>query len=163
LDAVVKTTLALLLTLIGCLASAADPSRAFDYFAQTEIDGYTIKVGLIRSHPFLAEYKKFLTVTRQNKFVGAKQCADTGGFTSFYLLRNGTSITILDGFHNGLVLDTATGAVSDVKADDLPKDWDKQSFGRFMFINDPARNYDRTYKWFTAEALPKWVTESRKD
>ena len=147
-----------LLALIGCKPVSiqeSPPSTTPNYSAQAEIDGYTIHVDLTSIHPFLAEYRKVVQVTHGDKLITTKEFVDTGGFASLYFLRDGTRITIVDGVLNGFVLDVGTGDISEVNRDSIPRDFAKKSFGRFMFIDDPKRSY----KWFTAENLPKWVNQ----
>lgn len=79
--------------------------------------------------------------------------SDTGGLAFFYLLRDGTRITVVDGVVHGFVLDTATGSVAEVLTDNEPRDFPERSFSRFMFVSAP----NRQYRWFLREELPQWV------
>jgi hypothetical protein len=68
-----------ILLLVVTLALTAC-SAEYDHIAQTEVSGIIIRVDLKHSHPFLAEYKKFLEV----EYAGSKKkkeiFQDTGGY-----------------------------------------------------------------------------------
>ena len=104
-------------------------------------------------HPFLAEYRKVVEVRQGETLVATREYQDPGGLASFYLLRDGTRITVVDGVVHGFVLDTATGTVTEVVVDAVPRDFPEQSFGRFMFISDPKHRY----RWVRREELPDWI------
>jgi hypothetical protein len=126
-----------------------------EYSAETTVENYIIHVDLFHSHPFLAEYRKVVRVTHAGKLIVTKEYRDTGGLASFYLLRNGNRIIVVDGILQGFVLNPATGSISNVDPDSVPDEFTTRSFGRFMFVDDP----DRAYKWIPSKDLPKWVTQ----
>lgn len=70
-----KSALLLLLTLSlsGCVAS-------YDHIAETTVEGVTVRVGLKHSHPYLAEYKRFLEIERGGKVEKKEIFPDTGGY-----------------------------------------------------------------------------------
>lgn len=145
----------LLFLLVGCLSFADEPAKKYDYSAQAEIDGYTIHVGLLSNHPFLAEYRKILTISRAGKVIGAREFIDTGGFPALYVLREGDTVCVIHGGGPvGLLLNVATGEVTPAPRDKIPKDFREKNFGRFMFYDDPANGGKHTYKWFTAAEWP---------
>ncbi len=124
---------------------------AVAYSAETHIDGYSFQVAMHRNHPTLAEYRKVMQVKRAGKLVLEREFLDTGGLASFYFLRQANRITVLDGGRNGFVLDVASGEISKVDLDAIPRELAKESFGRFMFVHVPHR----VYRWVPKEDLPE--------
>lgn len=123
------------------------------YSANTTIDGYVFQVTLFRNHPMLAEYRKLLQVKRAEKLILEREFFDTGGLASFYFLRRGDRIVVLDGLRDGFVLEIPTGEISEIDLDSIPTEFPAESFGRFMFVNQP----DHSYRWVAKEDLPHWV------
>ncbi|WP_221031946.1 hypothetical protein [Actomonas aquatica] len=66
---------------MGCAAK-------YDYVAQTTVEGITVRVGLKHSHPFLAEYKRFLEVEHAGEFEKKEIFPDTGGFAWLVIADN---------------------------------------------------------------------------
>ena len=131
--------------------AAAERPPAYDYSAQTEVDGYTIRVGLIHNHELLAEYRKIVEVVRNGTVIATHEYRDPGGFANFYLLRRENRLIVVDGLTRGFVLELESGKTQPAKPADIPSGIDSQSFGRFMFVAKPKREY----KWVKAEDVPK--------
>jgi hypothetical protein len=144
-------TLGVLLVAGHLSLSAAERQPTYDYAAQTEVDGYTIRVGLIHNHELLAEYRKIVEVVRNGTVVATHEYRDPGGFASFYLLRREKRLIVVDGLKRGFVLELDSGKTQPAKLADVPSGFDSQSFGRFMFVARPKREY----KWVKAEDVPK--------
>ena len=132
-------------------SSEMDPNKVL-YTAETTVDDCKIHVTLYRLHPFLAEYRKVLQINRKGKQLIEKEFIDSGGLASFYFLRQGNRIVIVDGVLEGFALEPSTGTITDVDRDLIPKDFDDTSFGRFMF------GYDAQGQWQYG-----WVARKESD
>jgi hypothetical protein len=119
------------------------------YAAGAKIDGFDFEVKLYRNHPMLAEYRKVVMVRQGDKLFLEREFIDTGGLASFYLLRHGDRMIVLDGVRNGFVLDVRSGGITDVDIDSIPDKYWEQSFGRFIFVNQQKQ----TYQWVPKEDL----------
>jgi hypothetical protein len=120
------------------------------YAADAKIDGFDFEVKLFRNHPMLAEYRKIVKVKQGDKLLLEKEFIDTGGLASFYLLRQGDRISVLDGIRDGFVLHVKSGEISKVDIDSIPEKFSEQAFGRFMFVY----HQKRSYKWVLKEEIP---------
>jgi hypothetical protein len=89
-------------------------------------------------------------IFRGENVIVARQYQDPGGLASFYLLRDGSRVTVVDGLVRGFVLDTSTGGVAEVNSGTVPRDFPEQSFGRFTFVAKP----DHKYRWVLREGSP---------
>jgi hypothetical protein len=141
------------IAMVGCAPDARQSPAGPAYKAEMTVEGYTICVELFHNHEFLAEYRKVIKVEREGKLVVTKEYLDTGGFASFYVLRAGNHMTVVDGILQGFVVDLTTGATAEVDSDTIPKDLTEQCFGRFMFV----QGSDRRYKWVPGNDLPKQI------
>ena len=121
------------------------------FLAETTVDGYTFEVILFRNHPLVAEYRKLVNVKRGDKLLFEREFIDTGGFASFYLLRHGRRINILYGNRDGFALNTLSGEIEAINLDSIPAEFDKENSGRFMFVDEP----ERQYRWVAKVDLPK--------
>jgi len=119
--------------------------------AEASLSGYTIRVQLTHSHPFLAEYTKKVLISKDGSTLVSKEFQDSGGLANFYVLGDGHSITVVDGVKQGIVLDTTTGATTDIDLKVLPEDYLFQSSGQFLF------DENRNYRWMTDDELPAWA------
>jgi hypothetical protein len=137
----------------GCVTIQRPDPNVPAYSAEAAFDGYTIHIDLYHNHERLAEYRKVVEVRQGDRVIASREYHDTGGLASFYLLRKGTRITVVDGVVRGFVLDTAKGTVDEVQIDNVPQDFPEQSFGRFMF--GPKHQY----RWFLREELPEWAKQ----
>ncbi|MBX3736555.1 MAG: hypothetical protein KF715_07700 [Candidatus Didemnitutus sp.] len=52
----------------------------YDHCAETKVGGITIRVGLERSHPWLAEYRKFLEIEQAGVLRRKEIFQDSGGY-----------------------------------------------------------------------------------
>jgi hypothetical protein len=100
-----KSALFLFLSLVvsGC---AAD----YDHVAETTVEGVTVHVGLKHSHPYLAEYKRFLEVERAGKVEKKEIFPDTGGYAWVVVADDCGSLEVkdLDGVQFSTPLATST-------------------------------------------------------
>jgi hypothetical protein len=110
-----------------------------------------LQIELNHAHPFLAEYQKIVTVSKHNVVIGTEEFMDTGGLSSLYVFRDGESLTIIDGIGNGVQIDTENSTCKRINENQLVKEIDESSIGRFMFVAEPSREY----KYISAEQLPE--------
>ena len=118
--------------------------------AEKQLDGFDFKVTFFRNHSMLAEYRKIVKVTRGEQLLLEREFIDTGGLATFYFLRQGNRIIVLDGVRNGFVLDLLSGEISKVDIDSLPEKFQEQEVGRFMFVFQEKRSC----KWVAKEEIP---------
>jgi hypothetical protein len=77
------------LLLSGCAAE-------YDHVAETTVEGITVRVGLKHSHPFLAEYKRFLEIERAGKAEKKEIFPDTGGYAWVVVADDRGSLEVKD-------------------------------------------------------------------
>ena len=83
--------------LLNILAMAAiSCSQRYDHSAQTEIDGIIFRVGLMHSHPYLAEYKRFLEIEHAGEIQRKEIFPDTGGYAWVAVVNNCGNLEIID-------------------------------------------------------------------
>lgn len=109
----------------------------------TTIDGYKFSIELNLIHPFLAEYEKIVTIsTADGTVLATEKFIDTGGFAAFYFFRDEQSITIVDGFGEGVSLlkhdNTTSRGQFSYSLDRI----DSDSIGRTMFCPNGYRYLD---------------------
>lgn len=64
--------------------------------AEAEIGGITFRVGLIHSHPYLAEYKRFLEIEHAGEMHRKEIFPDTGGYAWVAVVNNCGVLEIID-------------------------------------------------------------------
>jgi hypothetical protein len=79
----------LLLILSGCAAK-------YDHVAETTVEDFTVRVGLKHSHPFLAEYKRFLEVEHAGRVQKKEIFPDTGGYAWVVLADDRGNLEVKD-------------------------------------------------------------------
>jgi hypothetical protein len=84
---------ALLLFLSLALSGCA---TKYDHVAETTIEGITVRVGLKHSHPYLAEYKRFLEVEHAGNVEKKEIFPDTGGYAWVVLADDRGSLEVKD-------------------------------------------------------------------
>ena len=102
-------------------------SGRYDRIAETSVSGTLVRVGLKHSHPFLAEYKKFLEVERASGTTKKELFPDSGGYAWVALADDHGTIEVRD--FGGVQYSIASG----------PKTETRLYLGRFDF--DPKRVY----------------------
>jgi hypothetical protein len=77
------------LALSGCAVK-------YDHVAETTVGSVTVRVGLKHSHPYLAEYKKFLEVESAGKIEKKEIFPDTGGYAWVVVADDRGSLEVKD-------------------------------------------------------------------
>lgn len=85
---------ALGLLLLALMWSAC--AGKYDHMAQTVVHDTVVRVGLKHSHPFLAEYKRFLEIERSGKTELREIFPDTGGYAWVAIVNNCGRLEISD-------------------------------------------------------------------
>jgi len=119
---------------------------SFSHVAEHRIsDTVVLTAGLVNSHPFLAEYDKYLVVRTDDSVSKFYAGPDPGGFSDIILYEeNGSIITITEFEYERCVIDATSGTLSITPFkpnDDLPAVY----IGRFGFDDS------RTWRFIPAQ------------
>lgn len=97
-----------LLLFVSCVLSGCAVN--YDHVAETTIEDVTVRVGLKHSHPYLAEYKRFLEVERAGKVEKKEIFPDTGGYAWVVVADDRGSLEVkdLDGVQFSVPLPAST-------------------------------------------------------
>ena len=122
-----------LLAVSGC-------SAKYDYIAETKVSETVVRVGLKHSHPYLAEYKKFLETEYAGTSKKIEIFPDSGGYAWVALIAKHGALEIRD--FGGLQDTIPLGQKADAA---------KKYLGRFDFDRS---NRNRIYRFIPASEDP---------
>lgn len=120
------------------------------YTATTSIGEYRIDAELIHNHPFLAEYRKHLTIRRGEQLIAQREYQDPGGLAAFYIARHRDRLIVFDGLKRGIELDLKAGTVAELSIDVVEAEL--SYLGRFMFTANPTHDY----RWIDSKEPVPW-------
>lgn len=127
--------------------------KKFDHVSKVAVVlGVPISIGLVSDHPFLAEYRIWITVEPKDKPKETRYLAwDTGGLVTTYVSKTKDGAILLwNGVGGALRVDPVTGKIGEVKENDWEV-WKRSLVGRFYW--DPDK--DAEYRYFTEEEFKK--------